>query len=81
MAENAIGRFRAAATNIMCRAGRVDARAAPQRRDDLVLRDAPSGFQVEYGDSGKLVDDATWTPDRYTATSYWGHVPTDPNDI
>lgn len=42
---------------------------------------SPSGFQVEYGYGGRLIDDATWTPDRYTVTSFWGHVPTDPMDV
>ena len=43
----------------------------------------PSGFQVEYGYGGKLIDDATWTPSRYNAPSYWGHEFTehrDPNE-
>lgn len=34
---------------------------------------SPSGFAVEYGFGGLLVDDRTWTPARYSATSYWGH--------
>jgi 3,4-dihydroxy-9,10-secoandrosta-1,3,5(10)-triene-9,17-dione 4,5-dioxygenase len=33
----------------------------------------PSGFEVEYGYGGKQIDDATWTPARYDAPSYWGH--------
>ncbi|MFJ4633835.1 VOC family protein [Streptomyces sp. NPDC088847] len=40
----------------------------------------PSGFQVEYGYGGKLIDDATWTPTRYDTASYWGHRRTDPNE-
>ncbi|MGY1820998.1 VOC family protein [Geodermatophilus sp. SYSU D00079] len=40
----------------------------------------PSGFQVEYGYGGKLIDDATWTPSRYDVPSYWGHKKTDPNE-
>jgi 2,3-dihydroxybiphenyl 1,2-dioxygenase len=34
---------------------------------------SPSGFAVEFGYGGLLVDDETWTPSRYSATSYWGH--------
>jgi len=40
---------------------------------------APSGFQVECGYGGKLIDDETWTPSRYDVTSSWGHKRTDPN--
>jgi extradiol dioxygenase len=35
----------------------------------------PSGFEIEYGTGGRLVDDDTWTIDRYDATSTWGHKP------
>ncbi|WP_033292447.1 VOC family protein [Amycolatopsis jejuensis] len=42
---------------------------------------SPSGFQVEYGYGGLLIDDATWTPSRHDVASHWGHVPTDPNDV
>jgi 2,3-dihydroxybiphenyl 1,2-dioxygenase len=34
---------------------------------------SPSGFQVEYGTAGVLIDDETWTPARYDVPSYWGH--------
>jgi 2,3-dihydroxybiphenyl 1,2-dioxygenase len=33
----------------------------------------PSGFALEYGFAGKLVDCATWTPARYDGASLWGH--------
>jgi 2,3-dihydroxybiphenyl 1,2-dioxygenase len=33
----------------------------------------PSGFVVEYGIEGRLVDDDTWVVGHYTAASYWGH--------
>ncbi|MCU1502697.1 MAG: Glyoxalase/bleomycin resistance protein/dioxygenase [Ilumatobacteraceae bacterium] len=33
----------------------------------------PSGFALEYGTAGVLIDDATWTPARYDVPSYWGH--------
>ena len=41
---------------------------------------SPSGFQVEYGYGGKLVDDATWTPSRYDVPSVWGHKKSDPDE-
>jgi 2,3-dihydroxybiphenyl 1,2-dioxygenase len=40
----------------------------------------PSGFQIEYGFGGKIIDEATWTPSRYDVPSYWGHKRTDPNE-
>jgi 3,4-dihydroxy-9,10-secoandrosta-1,3,5(10)-triene-9,17-dione 4,5-dioxygenase len=33
----------------------------------------PSGFDVEYGTGGLLVDDATWVSRETTAISLWGH--------
>lgn len=35
----------------------------------------PSGFEVEYGWGGRLVDDASWVGGHYDATSFWGHAP------
>ena len=35
----------------------------------------PSGFLVEFGCGGVLVDDRTWTVDRYECMSEWGHRP------
>ena len=35
----------------------------------------PSGFEVEYGFGGYLVDDSTWQPSELSATSSWGHTP------
>jgi extradiol dioxygenase len=35
----------------------------------------PSGFEIEYGTGGRLIDDATWTVDAYDAQSLWGHRP------
>jgi len=40
---------------------------------------SPSGFFVEYGFGGRLIDEATWTPTRYDAPSVWGHKQTDPS--
>lgn len=40
----------------------------------------PSGFELEYGYGGKKIDDATWTPSRYDAASYWGHRRTGSTD-
>ena len=34
----------------------------------------PSGFDIEYGTDGQLVDDATWVTRESTAVSLWGHV-------
>ncbi|MFZ2172495.1 MAG: VOC family protein [Rhodococcus sp. (in: high G+C Gram-positive bacteria)] len=33
----------------------------------------PSGFAVEYGWNGRLVDDAVWKVGHYDAPSIWGH--------
>ena len=35
----------------------------------------PSGFEVEYGWGGCLVDDASWEPCELSAVSSWGHTP------
>jgi 3,4-dihydroxy-9,10-secoandrosta-1,3,5(10)-triene-9,17-dione 4,5-dioxygenase len=34
---------------------------------------SPSGFEVEYGTGGILVDDATWRASRYDRPNAWGH--------
>lgn len=34
---------------------------------------SPSGFEVEFGCGGKLVDDTTWVVSEITAPSFWGH--------
>ncbi|HVP30339.1 MAG TPA: VOC family protein [Myxococcota bacterium] len=37
---------------------------------------SPSGFEIEYGWGGRLVeDDASWVVGAYDATSIWGHHP------
>jgi 2,3-dihydroxybiphenyl 1,2-dioxygenase len=33
----------------------------------------PSGYEIEYGWNGRLVDDATWTPTAIDRPSLWGH--------
>ena len=33
----------------------------------------PSGFGIEYGVGGIVVDDATWIPRLYNEAHYWGH--------
>lgn len=33
----------------------------------------PSGFAVEYGWNGRLIDDAVWQVGHYNAPSLWGH--------
>ncbi len=35
----------------------------------------PSGFELEYGFGGRLVDDASWEPHELSAISSWGHSP------
>lgn len=35
---------------------------------------SPSGFQIEYGTGGLLIDDDTWTVRRYDVPGNWGHV-------
>ena len=34
----------------------------------------PSGFDIEYGTDGQVVDDGTWVSRESTAVSLWGHV-------
>jgi len=34
---------------------------------------SPSGFQVEYGHGGRLVDDAAWEVQLHRSPSIWGH--------
>ena len=36
---------------------------------------SPSGFDVEFGCGGRLVDDATWTVSAITKPRFWGHRP------
>ena len=33
----------------------------------------PSGFEIEYGTGGRLIDDDTWIIGSYDAQSLWGH--------
>jgi len=33
----------------------------------------PSGFHIEYGTGGIIVDDATWVPAQHFKASIWGH--------
>lgn len=37
----------------------------------------PSGFEIEYGTGGVLIDDDTWQVDTFDAESTWGHRPPD----
>jgi 3,4-dihydroxy-9,10-secoandrosta-1,3,5(10)-triene-9,17-dione 4,5-dioxygenase len=41
----------------------------------------PSGFQVEYGFGGRVLDETTYTPTRYDVPSYWGHRQPDPTQL
>ena len=36
---------------------------------------SPSGFDVEFGCGGRLVDEASWTVTQITKPSFWGHRP------
>ena len=36
---------------------------------------SPSGFEVEFGFGGLLIDDTTWTVTQITKPSFWGHHP------
>ena len=36
---------------------------------------SPSGFEVEYGWGGRVVDDNTWRVQHHTRGSIWGHRP------
>jgi 2,3-dihydroxybiphenyl 1,2-dioxygenase len=38
----------------------------------------PSGWLVEYGYGGSLIDDPNWRPKLYDAPSIWGHEPQPP---
>jgi extradiol dioxygenase len=33
----------------------------------------PSGFEIEYGTGGRVVDDESWTEGQYDRQSLWGH--------
>lgn len=33
----------------------------------------PSGFEIEYGQGGRLIDDATWTVTSMARGDHWGH--------
>ena len=36
----------------------------------------PSGFEVEYGAGGRLLDTSrSWEPEHFDAMSFWGHKP------
>jgi 2,3-dihydroxybiphenyl 1,2-dioxygenase len=36
---------------------------------------SPSGFDIEYGWGGRLIDDATWVVQRHVSPAIWGHQP------
>lgn len=42
---------------------------------------APSGFAIEYGYGGIVIDDATWKVVNYSKLSDWGHKRTSPTPI
>ena len=52
----------------------VQARAASERPDDLLLHAHALPLLVEYGWGGREVDDAAWQPEEMTSVgSLWGH--------
>ncbi|HEY4684582.1 MAG TPA: VOC family protein [Dehalococcoidia bacterium] len=38
----------------------------------------PSGFEIEYGWNGRLIDDSTWQVVRHVSGDIWGHKPMRP---
>ena len=34
---------------------------------------SPSGFQIEFGTGGLLIDDSVWRPSRFDVPNFWGH--------
>lgn len=60
----------------------VDAGAAPasttigmHTNDHMIsfYMQTPSGFDMEFGTSGRRIDDDVWSVGHYEAASYWGH--------
>jgi 3,4-dihydroxy-9,10-secoandrosta-1,3,5(10)-triene-9,17-dione 4,5-dioxygenase len=60
----------------------VDAGAAPastsigmHTNDHMIsfYMQTPSGFDIEFGTAGRLIDDSVWSVGHYDAASYWGH--------
>jgi len=45
----------------------------PNDRMTSFYAESPSGFQVEYGYGGRLIDDDDWQVQTYDRTSIWGH--------
>ncbi|RYF60422.1 MAG: glyoxalase [Comamonadaceae bacterium] len=41
----------------------------------------PSGFDIEYGWNGLVVDDVNWTISQYNEPSTWGHRRSTPNSV
>ena len=52
-----------------------DARLLRAHRQGIIsfYMQSPSGFGVEFGFSGRLIDDSTWTVGNYSKASIWGH--------
>ena len=53
-------------------------RALGRHSNDLMFSfymEGPSGFDIEYGWNGRLVDDRTWTVQQIDRASLWGHEP------
>jgi 3,4-dihydroxy-9,10-secoandrosta-1,3,5(10)-triene-9,17-dione 4,5-dioxygenase len=58
------------------RGGKQSASLGRHANDNMVsfYLQTPTGFDIEYGTDGLLVDDATWVSRFTTAVSSWGHV-------
>lgn len=67
------------ATYYLCQENRLTiTRSLGRHINDRMLSfymQCPSGFDIEYGWGGRLVDDATWVVQQYTTGSVWGHKP------
>ena len=45
----------------------------PTGEDDVLYVVTPSGFEVEYGWGGRLIDDSVWQVQRHDRGALWGH--------
>ena len=67
-----------AAMDIAARSGAALATTLGRHSNDQMVSFyvmTPSGFEVEYGWGGRLVDDSTWIVQRHDRGTLWGHKP------
>lgn len=60
----------------LCASKRLVTRALGRHTNDLMVSfyvGTPTGFEIEYGWGGRLVDDRTWSVQQLDQTSLWGH--------